>query len=261
MNGGPGGSGGRLSGTQGIGSGGGGASGGGFGAGTALQHGSGDGAGGRTYGGGGGGGFGYGGVNTSGGDGAPGVIRITEYFDSGSAAILAGGLPTGGTAGQSLIKNTGTNYDASWVNDLSITVYQGVNQAPTGTTSTTGVMCGLGTATYGSTVITPARSGKIFASMQGSLSNSVAGGRTIISLKYGTGTPPVNGAAPTGTSIGGSTNFHPYAANIYGPFAVSAIITGLTLGVPIWVDLMQQSYTGGGTGTVAGVTACAYELP
>jgi hypothetical protein len=217
----------------------------------------GDGSPGNPYGGGGGGAAADTTTGTAGGAGASGVIKITEYFDSGSAAILAGGLPTGGSAGQLLSKNSGTNYDASWASDLGTAAYQStVISAPTGTTSTTGVMMGLNLS-----AITPVRSGKVFVSIMGRMGNNAAGSGVYVRIYYGTGTPPANGVAITGTPIGAPTGFgtEPAAGSNWS-FNCTAVITGLTLGVTIWLDLSQAAVTSG-TASANNISVCAYELP
>ncbi len=43
------------------------------------------------------------------------VVSYVDYRTAGGGGSSAGGLPTGGLAGQQLRKNSGTDYDASWV--------------------------------------------------------------------------------------------------------------------------------------------------
>ena len=67
---------------------------------------------------------------------------------------------------------------------------------PTGTTSSTAyVMMGLGSVLN----LTPIYSGNIRITFNSGLSNSVAGDGTNLTLAYGTGTAPSNGASATGT--------------------------------------------------------------
>jgi hypothetical protein len=191
--------------------------------------------------------------NNTGATGAAGFVQPTFANLSGTVTATQGGLPTGGSAGQVLKKNTGTNYDASWANDLSIATLQSGALSPAGTTDTTGKMAGLNQQ------ITPARSGKIFVTFSGSINNSAASGSAVASIRWGTGTPPINGAALTGTSVGASAQrTGSYAANQVAPFSLSAVITGLTLGTAVWLDLQQSGTTG--TANVV-VAVSAYELP
>jgi len=115
--------------------------------------------------------------------------------------------------------------------------------------STTGnVMCGLGD-TPGTWRFTPRLSGKVLVVITGNLHCTVANDRPQLSATYGTGTPPINGAAPTGTSFG--TQVDPLlipAANERLPFTISDILD-LTVGTEYWFDLNQRRVTG--TGAVA----------
>jgi hypothetical protein len=219
----------------------------------------GDGSPGNPYGGGGGGASADTTTGTTGGAGASGVIKITEFFDSGSAAILAGGLPTGGSAGQVLSKNSGTNYDASWVNDLGLATLQTGLSGSLTTASTSSVMMGLGTG-GNAAVITPVRSGKIFVSVNGRLGQSTVNAIAQGQLRYGTGTPPAYGAAGIGTTIGGVFQLNQPIVNGNTPFAATGMITGLVLGTQIWLDLGLLA-SGGGSASVASVAFAAYELP
>jgi hypothetical protein len=165
------------------------------------------------------------------------------------------GLPTGGTAGQLLSKNSGTNYDASWATDLSTVTLQSTYLTPTATTSTTGVMMGL------AGIITPVRSGKVFIAISGRMNNSTVNNGCDLQIYYGTGAAPANGAALTGTAIGGLAKLSgTNGAGYFYPFSLSAVITGLTLGTPIWVDLKQAAVTGG-SASAANIGVSAFELP
>jgi hypothetical protein len=187
-----------------------------------------------------------------GGAGAQGCIKITEYFDSGSAAILAGGLPTGGTAAQVLLKNTGTNYDAVWTSTLA-TVNSATAGASPSTSSTTGVMAGLAGS------ITPVRSGAIYLTVSGTGSNSTAAARFEIVPRYGTGTAPAPGAALTGTAVGATQSGTSSTAGAFSPFSSSAIVSGLTLGTPYWLDLQIRAPSG--TASFSNMVVIAFELP
>jgi hypothetical protein len=163
-------------------------------------------------------------------------------------------VPIGGTAGQILKKNTSTNYDALWANDLNIATLQTAVIAPAAITNTSGgLMAGLAGS------ITPVRSGKVFVTISGFGQNGTAGSGTDVTMRYGTGTAPVNGAALTGTSIGARSIGVSSTALARVPFSVSAVITGLTLGTPIWLDLQHAAFTSGSS-TIQ-VAISAYELP
>jgi hypothetical protein len=61
---------------------------------------------------------------------------------------------------------------------------------------------------------------------------------------YGTGTPPVRGAAQTGTAAA-SLQALPGFAGAQVPAPLFAVITGLTIGTTYWFDV----WIGTGTGT------------
>jgi hypothetical protein len=110
-------------------------------------------------------------------------------------------------------------------------------------------------------IITPVRSGKIAVTICGSGSSNATGGAFQVVIRYGTGTAPVNGAALAGTSIGGSARGQSYTANAPGAFCVSAVITGLTLATPIWIDLQQTAVIVASTVSLILTAISAYELP
>lgn len=126
--------------------------------------------------------------------------------------------------------------------------------SPTGTTSTTFVMMGLGS----SAIIKPTRTGNIIFCGCGRLSNSVGGDAARVELCYGTGTAPANGAAVTGTivalqeaaTLSGGGQTVPF--NLLGGAA-------LTVGTTYWFDLAVEAVTGG-TASVETVTLTAFEL-
>jgi hypothetical protein len=192
--------------------------------------------------------------NNTGSTAAPTYVQPAFTDLTGAAGTAQGGLPTGGTAAQVLSKNSATNYDASWAT-LSSATFQSGASSSTGTTSTTGVMAGLAYA------ITPVRTGKVFVSISGSVQNTVAGGQCLAQIRYGTGTAPINGAALTGTAIGAYANGHSGGIAYRLPFNLTAVITGLTPGTPIWFDLSQSAVAASGTASVINVAGTAYELP
>jgi hypothetical protein len=212
---------------------------------------------GLLYGGGGTGAYTVSAFTRTGGAGYQGAIRVTEYFDSGSAAILAGGLPTGGTANQLLKKNSGTNYDATWITDLSTATFQtSAASYPTGTTSTIGVMMGLAYA------FTPIRSGKVLLYVGGFQFNNTANGKAQTQMHWGTGTAPTNGVALTGTAVGPINASQFTSGFVTSPFSFVAIVTGLTLNTAIWFDI-ELGLNGLATGTAnaQGIMGTAFELP
>jgi hypothetical protein len=97
------------------------------------------------------------------------------------------------------------------------------------------------------------------------MSNSGGGAGVggVVQIRYGTGvTGPSNGAGLTGVAVGhqgilleGSTN-----PGMRVPFLCCAVITGLTLGTQIWLDVMIAANTSG-TFTISTVEVSAFELP
>lgn len=103
--------------------------------------------------------------------------------------------------------------------------------------STSNVMMGFGVS---QARITPQTS-KLDVTIDGSIIVT-AGATGTMGLRYGTGSGPANGAAASGTLVGSAVSI---ITNGYQPeFSVRRIITGLTPGTPVWVDLALQSTSG-----------------
>ena len=128
---------------------------------------------------------------------------------------------------------------------------------PVTTTSTTGVMMGIGA----SCSITPRKSGTILVIVTGDMDNATAADGAGIQIRYGTGTAPINGAALTGTTAGGlikMTN----VATVTGsrsPFSSNAIVAGLTIGTAYYIDVSLAAITGG-TARIRDVIISAIEI-
>lgn len=135
-------------------------------------------------------------------------------------------------------------------------VLNGVPSDPTGTTSSTAVMMGLGVSTCR---ITPVNSTRFDVMIDGSAFNTSAAGVVTVQLRYGTGSGPANGAAATGTAIGNTVVLENGSGTALDVgFSRRAIITGLTPGTTIWVDLAVGT-SGLGTSSVRGLTCTATE--
>lgn len=123
---------------------------------------------------------------------------------------------------------------------------------PTGTTATAGVMAGL--AVY----FTPRRSGFVEVTIAGSMLNDTNTDGVGVQLRYGTGTAPANGDAPTGSVAGQSqSSFIDTAGNTVG-FSIPAALA-LTAGATYWFDARQNAVTGG-TASLANLTVRIIEL-
>jgi len=110
---------------------------------------------------------------------------------------------------------------------------------PAATGSTTPVMMGLAIS------FTPLYSGRVKIIITGEASNNTAGDGFTVNAAYGTGAAPANGAAATGTVVGNSVSGASAAANALFHFSIVAVVTGLTVGTPIWIDLQLAAVTGG----------------
>lgn len=185
---------------------------------------------------------------------AAGELQQLQSGDGVDSAV--GGVPTGGSTGQALVKTGGANYAASWQSATSsYQQFQSSAFAPTGTTSGTAVMCGLGSGT----AINPQVTGRVLLTMTGSVQNNTAGAGGQVQLRYGTGAAPANGAAATGTAtIPFQTAYVPIAGS-YAPLCLVAIITGLTLGTTYWLDATQRA-VGGGTFNLSNVAIAVMEF-
>ena len=124
---------------------------------------------------------------------------------------------------------------------------------PTTTSSLTGVMMGL------ARTITPIRSGKILILISGDVDNATNDRGSLLQIRYGTGTPPANGSALTGTPVGGLVRFFQNNAAIIAPFQLSGIVSDLTIDVSVWVDISLASVTGG-TSRVRDISVSIIEI-
>lgn len=181
---------------------------------------------------------------------------------SAGAPVLfngAGGTPSSMT-GTNITGLNATNISGGTLNSARLawngTVFSANPAAPTGTTSGSFVMMGLGSTC----TITPAFSSRIYVSIFGRMANSSAGGNAAVAFRFGTGAAPANGAADTGTAVnGGTQGFRSVAAADPTPIALSGVITGRTPGVAVWFD--AALVTGGvGTATILTLACFAYEI-
>ena len=174
---------------------------------------------------------------------------------TGTQGPAGQGVPTGGTVGQILHKDTSTNYDTSW---KTVGSDQTTLANPTATNAASpGRMMGLGVGNQ----FTPTMSGKVFIAICGYVSTTAAGASAGGQMRWGTGTPPANGAVPVGTAIGGQ--FAGYAGGTTAsqgwPFCLVAIASA-SAGVAMWADLALWVAIGGSV-AVASVTVTMFEIP
>lgn len=117
-------------------------------------------------------------------------------------------------------------------------------------------------AGIGSTLaFTPTQTGRMLISISGIIANNSASNGYTASIRFGTGTAPVNGAAlsgfPGGPSIGALGNAG--SAALGSPFTLVGIATGLSPGVPAWADIAFAPLVGG-TCTLSSLTAALIEF-
>lgn len=171
--------------------------------------------------------------------GTLGNETVASVLTVGSGISLTG--TTNVTIAQSL---TNTTLQASPVN-------------PTGTTSTTGVMMGLGSTCK----LTPAYSGRLKIEFLGQGTSTGTTATTTAKVYYGTGTAPANAAATTGTQIGNSSVMDEQGiASLHQGFANGAIITGLTPGTAYWFDLNVATSNASFTAAVVNLSCNAMEF-
>lgn len=183
--------------------------------------------------------------------------KISDLSEaSGGGATL--GSPTGGNEGAGTLNAQGGVYKQGVAYSLAAGNGATLNAQPsnpTSTTSTTGVMAGVG----GTCKITPLYSSRVFVAISMFGTNNTNGDGWEALIRYGTGTAPANGVAPTGTVLTGSYGAIGLAANINNSITINGIATGLIPGTAYWIDLVQSSVTGGTT-QLANLTCIAYEM-
>ena len=140
--------------------------------------------------------------------------------------------------------------------------------APTGSADVTGLMQGLG-ASAPLWTLTPRITGRVLILMSGSIGTAATAETAGVTLYYGTGTAPANGAAITGTTIGTVLTFVTLTGMLRSPFAAHAIITGLavpsldskgqtTSATPVWFDAALKTSAGTATLTLLNLSAIEF---
>jgi hypothetical protein len=125
--------------------------------------------------------------------------------------------------------------------------------APADPTPRTGsVMVGLGSTLS----LTPTQSGVILLILSGNYANSSNSQIASVQFRYGTGTPPANGAANIGTLVGTSSRIQSVTATT--SFTSVVIVSGLTVGTSYWFDVGQTT-AGSNTVTFSGLSASFLE--
>lgn len=170
----------------------------------------------------------------------------TGSTPTGTAALVhRGGVLTGTCPG-------------SGAEQIADSTLEGTPSNPTGTTSATSVMMGLGSTC----TITPLWKTALRIAINGNMVQATAGDGVSVALKFGAGTAPVNGAASTGTSIGANALLTNTPSSTFTqPFSISGVATGLTPGTAIWIDAAVAAQTGGvgHTASIQNVSCAAIE--
>lgn len=120
--------------------------------------------------------------------------------------------------------------------------FVGVNPSnPNAATSATYVMAGLGVAGANAWVLTPNQTGRIFLMATGVELSGATGATCTLQVSQGTGSAPANGAAVTGTQMGGQIAWASLTGVLQVPFSLTWISTGNALGTALWFDIAQKS--------------------
>ena len=106
---------------------------------------------------------------------------------------------------------------------------------------------------------TASSTGRISVIFTGDMYSSAIGSGCQMKLSYGTGGAPANGAALTGTQIGGTIKFVADTTAGRTPYTVNYDITGLAASTAYWLDLAGNTVTGG-TCTIENNSVTAHEI-
>jgi ribosomal protein L1 len=170
------------------------------------------------------------------------IVGSTNYVDTNGLKTTTTPVYTGGSVapsiGQTLVAISATA--ATWQTPQSAST-QVTPVDPATTTSTVGVMMGLGA----SASITPVLTGKLMIIISGDTDNDTNSSGTRVQIRVGTGTAPINGGALTGTTQGGLVSFQQNNLNNRVPFSLNAIVNGFTLNTALWVDISLAAITSG----------------
>jgi hypothetical protein len=108
------------------------------------------------------------------------------------------------------------------------------------------VMAGLQS---GVSTLTPTATGRILVIVCGSAGGTGTVVEGVFQLHYGAGNGPAPGAAVTGTAVGALSAYNVYVGsvtpqNVAVPFMTAAVISGLTVGSPYWIDIAVEGALG-----------------
>ena len=138
--------------------------------------------------------------------------------------------------------------------------------SPTAIASTTAQFLGLAAQAAPASVITPQVTGNVYAVATG-LCAVTTTDTFSVGLNYGSGTPPANAAATTGTVIDTKATVEATTGQLKLPFVLAGLVTGLSLpgiggvsasGVAYWFDV--TALASGGSATCTNVTIVLVEV-
>jgi hypothetical protein len=195
----------------------------------------------------------------------------TQFFQENAsgvpswATVSGSGTLTALTAGVGISFSSGATCTSSCIVNQSLTnaTLQQSSANPATTTSTAGVMMGLGKDQAGSgahpCTITPVYSGRIKIEFIGIVTNSVSSDLTVVKVSFGSGTAPSNGVAFTGTQVGNQIASSAPTTSGSTSFVDGGIVTGLSTGTAYWFDI-NASTNSGGTSSVSSISCNAFEF-
>lgn len=114
--------------------------------------------------------------------------------------------------------------------------------------------------------ITPVRSGRVLLIISGEFisTSTTVGVGAQVQLSFGTGSAPANAATLQGTQVGVVREYlNPTtvtAADVFMPFTVNAVVTGLALNTVIWIDLAAKSVSSASAVGVTDISISAIEF-
>jgi hypothetical protein len=180
--------------------------------------------------------------------------RTTVLYNSSGTGTAAGQSGAGTLINFTTVPKVSVVLLAEDMGPLELTsaTLQVTPTIPTGTSSTSVVMMGLGSTCK----ITPVFSSRVKVLFIGVSTNSTTGQVTDMRVFFGTGSAPANGVAQTGTQVGTFVLSQAASSGDNNSFTNGGLVTGLTPGVPVWFDIGMN--VSGGTGSIITV-ACTLE--